>query len=227
MAQQLSGNDLQGWDGWIALPLTPVFGSSTTFTYPADLTGILDAGDKIKVTNNGSVKYFYVLPPVLFSAGSSTVTITGGSDYSLVNSGSPVMASLYYSKMATPHGFPQWFNYTPTLVGWTTAPVSAVYRFNVTGRQVTVLVSQAAATGVTSNSTSLTITPPIAPISTTTQYFGATPWNLVDNGTVQTTAGRAFINGGATVISCNKDMPGTAWTASGNKAVSFTLTYEF
>lgn len=223
MAQYLNGADLTNWDGWINLPLTPVYGSATTFTYPADLTGILDGGDKIKVTNNGSTKYFYVLPPVTFSSGSSTVTITGGSDYSLVNSGSPVMASLSYSKLATPHGFPQWFNYTPSWTGFSANPSGgAGQQFCISGH--TVLVSTHTGTG-TSNATTFTMSLPVT-ASSISGIAQRGALKGVDNGTAFTTATYEILSSG-TVVTFYKDYSGSGWTASGGKLANGFITYFF
>jgi hypothetical protein len=236
MAQQLSGADLQNWDGFIPLPLTPVYGSASTFTYPADLTGILSAGDKIKVTNNGSVKYFYVLPPVTFSAGNSTVTLTGGSDYSLVNSGSPVMASLYYSKMATPTGFPQYFNYTPTYTNLTVGNGTHASRFSINGRTVS------GSLGFTMGSTSVMGSNPTAtlPVTASSNYkFSAYigPLYMEDAGVAAYAAAIRMQDATKVlldhygIVSTNVTAAGTSatapWTWGTSDFFSGTFSYEF
>lgn len=213
MAQYINGADLTNWDGWINLPLTPVYGSATTFTYPADLTGFITAGDKIRVTNNGSVKYFYVLPPVTFSSGNTTVTVTGGSDYSLVNSGSPVMASLSYSKMASPYGFPQWFTLaTSNYSGFSAVPTTTSPRFAINGRVMTVVLANTGSG--TSNSTSFTLT---LPCNAAQESSGL--GESFDNG-AWAGAGYVSVASGSNAATFNKSTPGTnaSWTASGAKA---------
>ena len=68
-------------DGWWTRSETWTRTSNTTFTVSGDLTAVFVPGTKIKVTQT-STKYFYVVSSS-YSSPSTTVTITGGSDYSL------------------------------------------------------------------------------------------------------------------------------------------------
>lgn len=89
-------------DGWTEFGHTLTYASATSFTVAADITDQIAVGDKIKVTNGGSTKYFYVTA-VSYSSPNTTVTITGGSDYTLANS---AITSPYFSKASSPVGFP-------------------------------------------------------------------------------------------------------------------------
>lgn len=117
-----------GLDGWIPVGETWTYASATTFTISGDKTGKYQKGDKIKLTQT-SVKYFYVVG-VSYSSPNTTVTVTGGSDYSLANA---TITSPFYSKAESPQGFPYYFNYTctptPSSGSFTTA--SAIGKFHI------------------------------------------------------------------------------------------------
>jgi hypothetical protein len=83
-------------------------------------------GTKIKLVQSGSTKYFYVVA-TNYSAD-TTITITGGSDYSLANA---TISGQAYSYAAAPQNFPKRFAYTPivTYVGGTTDPTSITTNF--------------------------------------------------------------------------------------------------
>lgn len=95
------------FDGWISATETWTYVSadSTNATYTfkisgVDKTGILSAGDRIKLTQT-TVKYF-IITNVSFSTD-TTVTIYGGTDYTLANA---TITSPYYSHNKSPNGFP-------------------------------------------------------------------------------------------------------------------------
>lgn len=91
---------------WMSIPYTCTYASATSFTVPANLTGILSVGDKIRLTQT-TVKYFYVTG-LSVSNGVTTVTVTGGSDFSLMNA---AITSPCFSKIENPTGFPPFFNW--------------------------------------------------------------------------------------------------------------------
>ena len=96
--------------GWVSAGETWTYASATTFTISGDKTDKHQKGDKIKLTQT-TAKYFYIIG-VSESGGTTTITITGGSDYTLANA---AITSPYYSKIENPQGFPHWFNWTPTV----------------------------------------------------------------------------------------------------------------
>lgn len=118
-------------DGWIACNETLTYASATTFTCSAALAGVLVTGDKIKLTQT-TAKYFYVV-----SISGTTVTVTGGSDYSLANA---AITLPFYSKSVSPVGFPQWFNYTPTWTNLTVGNATTIYRYTQIGKTVFVQI---------------------------------------------------------------------------------------
>lgn len=94
-------------DGWIAAGETWTYASADdptyTFTAPGDLTGKYAAGQRIKLTQTtGGTKYF-IVTVVSHAAGTTTITVYGGTDYDLANE---AISSPYYSREKAPVGFP-------------------------------------------------------------------------------------------------------------------------
>ena len=96
---QISGDGLDGWiydtDTWSYVSTTSfkVSGKDVRYKFPK--------GTKIKLVQSGSTKYFYVTATA-YSAD-TTITITGGSDYSLANA---TISGQAYSYAAAPQDFP-------------------------------------------------------------------------------------------------------------------------
>ena len=207
-------------DGWWTRSETWTRLSNTTFRVSGDLTAVFVPGAKIKVTQT-STKYFYVVSSS-YSSPNTTVTITGGSDYSLT--ASPTKRWISY--VANPQGFPGWFAYSPTPTGFSSVPETADYRFAIVGRVVTLVVAQK--TNGTSNATDLTVPLPVtaATVGTTgTTWTGANGY-AVDNGTGLTVASRWVINSGGTTIDFYTNMAVGAWTNAKGKRVYCVATYE-
>jgi hypothetical protein len=127
---------VKSYDGWINTADTWTYASATTFTIAGvDRTAQFPVGTKIKLTQT-TAKYFYVTASS-FSTD-TTITVTGGSDYSLANA---AITSPALSYDATPQGFPQYFNYTPT---WTNLTVGNgtlnASRFSMSGKTVSMYV---------------------------------------------------------------------------------------
>jgi hypothetical protein len=92
-------------DGWQAASGTWTYASATTITVPTDATTLYSVGDKIRFKQGGAYKYFYVI-----AVAATLLTVTGGSDYTVATP--TAITDIYYSKVASPVGFPQWFNWT-------------------------------------------------------------------------------------------------------------------
>lgn len=134
-------------DGWLAAGETWTYASASTFTVSGDVSAKYLIGDKIKLTQTTD-KYFYVVK-ASHAAGTTTVTINGGTSYTLANA---TITSPYFSKLATPKSFPHWFTYSPTYsAGFgTTANDSTRYRLvgnNMEIRGVAQCGTVAASTG--------------------------------------------------------------------------------
>jgi len=97
--------------GWIPASETWTYASATTITVPSGAASKYQKCDKIKLTQT-TVKYFYIV-----GVTDTVLTITGGSDYTLVDT---AITSPYYSKISNPQGFPHWFNITAPTFDTTT-----------------------------------------------------------------------------------------------------------
>src|SRR3990167_2625872 len=133
---------------------TWTYASATTFTVPGDQTAKYHKGTKIKLTQT-TAKYFYVIASS-YGAPNTTVTVTGGSDYSLANA---AITLPFFSYAESPQGFPQWFNYVPTQDGYSGDPTGGIYRFRIAGRTVFVFIREP--NPGTSDATNLTHTLPV------------------------------------------------------------------
>lgn len=93
-----------GADGWLALPATLAYlsadstGHGFTCTTSADLTSFITPGDRIKLTNGGTVKYFLVV-----AISATQIMLYGGTTYTVANS---AITLPYFSKQKSPVGFP-------------------------------------------------------------------------------------------------------------------------
>jgi hypothetical protein len=125
------GAKASDWDGWIKVSDTWTYASANTVTVPSDATAKYSVGDKVKFSQT-STKYFYIT-----NVTSTVLTLSGGSDYTVANS---AISNIYYSKAATPLGFPSWFNFTPNWTSSGTAPAigngTFTGQFSVTGKIV-------------------------------------------------------------------------------------------
>jgi hypothetical protein len=206
--------------GWVSAGETWTYASATSFTISGDKTGKYQKGDKIKLTQT-TVKYFYITA-VSYGAPNTTVTVTGGNDYTVA---SAAISANYYSKVEIPFGFPDWFNWSPTLTGWGTPP-SAIYRFRIAGRKVSVAVRQYGSP--VSNGTTLVITAPVASANINANMFwGGAVWDARDGGSYLTTAARVLIGNNTSNMQAYTNMSSGTWTNSGAKQVGFSLDYEF
>lgn len=132
------------YDGWVAANETLTYASATTFTCSAALAGTLGIGDRLKLTQT-TVKYFVVV-----GVSGTTVTVTGGGDYTLA---SAAITLPFYSHETSPTGYPGWFAYVGAMqANGGTAPTytaTDVGKFNVNGRNCTVDVLKSNSSGGT------------------------------------------------------------------------------
>ena len=129
----IKASELNGiLSGWIPAGETWTYASSTTFTISGDKTSKYQKGDKIKLTQT-SVKYFYIIG-VSYTSPNTTITVTGGSDYSLANT---TITSPYYSKVENPQGFPiDGFSFVPTISTTANAGTFENVKFRLQGDTV-------------------------------------------------------------------------------------------
>ena len=124
--------------GWIPVSDTWTYVSATSFKIAGkDVRDRFPKGTKIKLIQT-TTKYFYVVATA-FSTD-TTITITGGSDYTLA---SATISGQAYSYAAAPQNFPKRFAYTPivTYAGGTTDPTSitTTFHFSINGSLVSVI----------------------------------------------------------------------------------------
>lgn len=193
---------------------TWTYASATTFTVVGDQTAKYQVGTKLKLTQT-TVKYFYVAA-VAVAGGTTTVTVTGGSDYSLANA---AISANNHSYADRPQGFPDWFNWAPTVGGFSGSPTVQA-RFRVSGRTCTMAIF----IDGTSNAGSLTFTAPItySSIGMTAMLFWA---RVKDSGTAAN--GTLEIDtANPTTVQVYKDAAGNVFTGTGAKQLEATVTYE-
>ena len=108
--------------GWVPRTDTWTYASATTITVPSGAAAIYSVGDKIKLTANSVVLYAYIV-----TVADTLLTVKGNA---LTNH---TFTLCYYSKAASPVGFPSGFDYTPT--GIAGSNVTIVGRFSVQERR--------------------------------------------------------------------------------------------
>jgi|GEM_PF-5209462 hypothetical protein len=194
-------------DGWSPVPdyLAAAYVSATTFTLQGDWSGTLSKGDKLRLTN-GSTKYFYVVSAA-YGAGTTTVTVTGGSDYALA---SAAVTAVSYSKASSPAGFPKTFAWNPNPSGYSSAPTGVVARFSVNGGACT--YSYYASGDGTSNATSKTYSLPL-PTASGSGTIGTFVTQVKDNGTAA--YGKHVLAYNSSTATCYPSQSAPSWAASG------------
>lgn len=210
---------LVGADGWIDANETWTYasgsgGGTATLTISGDVTAKYSKGTRLKLTQT-TVKYFVVIG-ASYNGGTTTttVTLTGGSDYTLANA---AITANYYSYMGSPQGYPGWFNYDVSGATGFTGSLSVVQaRFAINGRVLTLSIDF----GGTSNATSFTF-----PVPATASGRTLKPCIVVDNGSTVAT-GRADLPDGSSTITVGKSVTAAGgFTASGSKSVFLDLAY--
>jgi len=204
-------------DGWLSAGEVLTYASATTFTVAGDRTAKYQKGTRLKLTQT-TTKYF-VCVGVSFAAGVTTVTVTGGSDYSLANA---VISDPYYSYAVSPQGYPDWFAYTPTFTGFSSSPTAGYARFKVVGRMCFYGIHY---NDGTSNATTFAVTLPINSGVTGGAYQVVGP--VKNNGTQASTPGLVGdLTAGSTTLNVYRDLVGAAWTNSGAKNAQIEGWYE-
>lgn len=88
--------------GWVPISETWTYQSSSSVTVPSDATTRFQKGDKFRLKQGGSYKYFSTL-----GISSNQLALTGGIEYSIANA--PI-TDIYFSKVDSPYGFPDYFD---------------------------------------------------------------------------------------------------------------------
>lgn len=118
---ETDGTLVANYGGWIVINDTLSYSSADAPTFvigtTKDLTGVIGVGMRIKLTQT-TAKYFIVT-----AITSSTITVYGGTDYTLANA---TITSPYFSYYKAPLGFPA------SPVKWTTILTSTTQRTQLT-----------------------------------------------------------------------------------------------
>lgn len=214
-SRALSGMSLvNGADGWTLVTDAWVYFSPTAITVPSDATLRYAVGDRIKLTQT-TVKYF-----VVTAVTSTTISITGGSDYTLANA---TITNPYYSKSLTPMGYPQWFNYAESWTGFSTAPSGGISRFAVNGRTVFFNINRTVAG--TSNAGPGTISLPITS-ATVTGAFWNSHMRGINNGVTLATPSLVQVASASSTAPYYQDSAGNNFGAASSKLILGIITYE-
>jgi len=139
--------------GWFVTTDTWTYASATTFTVTGDVRFRYPVGTALWCDQSGN-KWFSVARNPTYSAPNTTVTVTGGSDYTLANA---AIGSPRYSYAACPSNFPARFSHTPATVGWAATPTIDC-DFTIVGRR---LIYYFCVDG-TSNADTASLTLPVA-----------------------------------------------------------------
>lgn len=202
-------------DGWIDDSAeTWTFASFTagppaigTFTVPGDVTAKYTKATRIKLTQT-TVKFFVVAAAPIFDGTNTTVTITGGTDFTLANA---TISANFHSYVANPQGFPTSFAFNPNSTGYSSKTTDTGL-FSIVGGMCQVWES----TVGTSNAATWTWQAPIAPLQ---QQFG--PAGV---STSTTSIGRYLISAGATTVTMGASISASGgFPTSGNKGATQSL----
>ena len=136
------GGGVGGWtetSGWS-------YASATTITVPSGAASIYAVGDQIRLKQGGAYKYFSVI-----AVADTTLTVTGGSDYTVANA---AITDAAFSKGGGV-GHPGWFNWTPAYQGHAsmtyTSVTTSISKFSLVGRMCTILLRATGTTGGTAS----------------------------------------------------------------------------
>lgn len=194
-------------DGWTEAGEIWTYASATTFTISGDKTAKYSVGDKIKFVQT-TQKYFYITG-ISYSSPNTIMTVCAGNVYSISNA---TITVPYYSKMATPNGFPGLFSLTENYItGFSGTPTASI-SFSINERIVTFKISMSG----TSNSTQ-TIIGLLGnmPLVNSGSIYMPVP-NAIDNSAQ---IGTAIASNSTDTIVFFKSITSLNWTTSGTKAV--------
>lgn len=202
-------------DGWYTVSNFAgwSYASANTINVPAGALNIYAKGDKIKIIQLGSPKYFYVV-----ALSDTVLTVQAGADYLVSNND---IQAAYYSKDLSPVGFPSSFNFSTTITGFSVLPSSIIKKFDLIGRKATIFFTNAGAQG-TSNGTGFTLTIPLISEAGGPKFINGGNQGY-DNGVYQDSVMAELPAGSATITLVRNG--GSTWTASGNKSASFMLSF--
>jgi len=202
-------------DGWIPATESWSAPSATTITVPTNATLKYDVGDKIRLVQDATTKYFYVI-----EVAATLLTVTAGDDFTLT--GNPI-TDPYYSHSLSPVGFPQRFFYLPTFGGFSVDPATPEVQWSLFGKMAHLAISTGEGT---SDDTIFTVSL-LVPMFVPANNFSArgSGWSGTDNGTFAGNIMPTISSLAPTILQFFPDSGAVGWTAAGNKAVNATIDY--
>mgnify|MGYP007071592485 CR=1 FL=1 len=119
--------------GWVEVSDTWTYASASTITVPTDATLLYQKGDFLRFKQGAGYKY-----AVISAVAATLVTIIVNTDYVVANS---AISDIAYSRSLEPFGWPDWFNYTPTITAsiGTFTTVSATGRYKISHLKIDVV----------------------------------------------------------------------------------------
>lgn len=213
-AEDLVNTFINQQDGWLPVDESWTYASATTVTVPSGATNRFQIGDKIRLVQGASTKYFYVI-----GATSTVLTLFAGTSFTLADS---AITQIYLSRASAPFGFPSWFNFNSTSSGSGSMTVTQTglgyARFAINNRVVNVLLNGTHTTGGTASDAIIMTLP-------TQQVAGAFNWavgcRILDGSGV---AGYARSGGSTTVNFYRYD--GASYGLGPNRIVACSFAYE-
>ena len=204
---------LIGTDGWVNPSEAWTFASSTTINVPNG--ALYQKGDKIKLVQSATTKYFYVV-----GVSGNVITVVSQDANNTVTVANSAISGNFFSREENPASFPI---FTSTLIAFTgfSAPPTYSARFTVIGNVCTLYYTYGS--NGTSNGTGFTIINLPVASTVSPSFYG--PFNGADGGAnIQTIT--MSIAGTTLTLSKNPAGGGTDWTNTGAKAIySFNIAW--
>lgn len=208
--------------GWIAANETITCGADNVLTASSALVSNLNIGDKIWIKDDSTDWMGYIISKPTGTTFGIVGGTTSGAAATVAN-GSTITVP-YYSKVSSPAGFPHWFNYVPTLVGFSSNP-GGIYRFSINGRVVNLNVRSYS--DGTSNANNYTITPPVNAPALSNQAYSTQIGVSVNNGSQTTSRDIVYYEPASSqVIQLALNGSTTGWATSNGKRATFQMIYE-
>lgn len=204
--------------GWQYDANTWVYASATSFTIASvDATGYLTKGTRVSWNDGTNVPGYGVVASSAFSTN-TTVTLITTSDYSIANA-TIIRPRFSYGN---PQGFPTWFNWSPTLAGYSANPTNTVNRWkSLGGNDILIAIRQSGA-GTSNNTTHTATLPVTAATITNMQWLG-------DGGGLDNSAicvGQLMVASAGTTVALRNAVTATN-VNSGTSSVNAAVIYEF
>lgn len=208
-------------DGWIKVNPGITRVSNHVFRINGiDWTSISQPGMKIKYYEGGGSAEYGVVSSSTYGGVNTAVNLITNTDYAMAANPD----TLYYSYLENPAGWPGWFNWAPTITGYSVLPATTMYRWQAQGRTIKLAIQETV--NGTSNAGATTYTLPVTAAAVTNGAWGGNA-RIVDNGVVQLPPGALLIVASGTTFSLFLNWGLTAMTAANGKRISIGgIIYE-